>query len=181
MFIISFPYTNSVRHDNLSRTYSTSSRRTLSGPLIPSYEDFFAYHHSWSSGNAITTPKMEKSNSIIHVGNGFLFFLTSFNPSTLLMSSPLDSNFFSKTGLELLSGDVSDETLSGAACSESCCWLYFSTYSGKIFLNVALHGKLSIQQELVVKHKLERPCSLPFWMAGTIYLLLTVERKGRFC
>lgn len=35
MFIISFPYTNSVRHDNLSRTYSTSSRRKLLGPLYP--------------------------------------------------------------------------------------------------------------------------------------------------
>lgn len=121
---------------------------------------------------------MEKSNSIIHVGNGFLFFLTSFNPSTLLMSSPLDSNFFSKTGLELLSGDVSDETLSGAACSESCCWLYFSTYSGKIFLNVALHGKLSIQQELVVKNKLRDLAHFHFeWLVQYTYFLQLKERE----
>ena len=97
----------------------------------------FSYieNHSWSRGSAITTPKTDTSNSIIHAGNPcFLFFLLSFKPPS--ESSFVVSTVFADSALLLLSwGD------SGAVCcvcSASCCWLYFSTYSGNSFRNAGL-------------------------------------------
>lgn len=100
--------------------------------LLPRYQ-------SWSKGSAITMPKMETSKNIIQVGNDcFLAFLPSFTASILCTSSPKELGTLSNIGVEFSSRDISADTCSATSFSASCCWLYFSTYSGNNFLKVGL-------------------------------------------
>lgn len=98
-------------------------------------------HQSWSNGSVITRPKKETSSSIIHVGIAcFLFFSMSFwaEPTPSFASAVLSAELPPVPALSSeFSLRCSDMTCSGTS-SESCCWLYFSTYSGNIFLNVEL-------------------------------------------
>ena len=113
--------------------------------LLPRYQ-------SWSNGSAITMPKMETSKNIIQVGNdSFLAFLLSCTASILFTSSPTDLGTLSNMSEEFSSWDGSGDTCSAASFSESRCWLYFSTYSGNNFLNVALLCDYESQIQLEFK------------------------------
>lgn len=108
----------------------------LSVPMRPSILHF----HGWRRGNAIKTPKIEKSSNIIHVGNDCFRFLFMSSLSALLMFSSVDLTF-SIICLASPSSDGFAEACSAMSCSDCCCWLYFSTYSGNSFLNVGLLNK----------------------------------------
>jgi len=100
-------------------------------------------NHSWSKGNAITTPTIDTSNNTIQPGNAsFLFLLLSFNPTSWILSFLRPTLFSDSTFALSFWGKswFSDVVVCWVAASSSatCCWLYFSTYSGNSFRNVTL-------------------------------------------
>lgn len=104
-----------------------------------------ASNHIWSNGKAITTPTIDTSNNTIQPGNAsFLFLLLPFNPTSWTPSF-LRPTLLSDSTFEFsLWGESSAGVVCWVAASSSatCCWLYFSTYSGNSFRNVALPQQL---------------------------------------
>lgn len=101
---------------------------------------YIASNHSWSKGNAITAPTIDTSNTIIQPGNAsFLFLFLLFSPTSSI-SSFLRPTLFSVSPFAFsFWGDSSGVVCCVASSSSAtCCWLYFSKYSGNSFRNVAL-------------------------------------------
>lgn len=100
------------------------------------------YCQSCIRGNAITALKTENMTSTIQKGTAFFWFLSR-------RASASGCALLATTGACWTAGDgagagFSWGTGSAAVFSNCCCWLYFSTYSGKSFLKC---GQFLLQEK----------------------------------